>query len=258
MFYHEVLNGNANTKKFYSEPLTGFNKNAHKRLADHQKKLALFTKKLSSYDNFMKIMKGEMLAIKDQVKLKPHQVIFNQIWIFEMIIFCERQALSLRGHRDDSKFYNSSLLEFPSVNVSNFLELFHFRVAAGDEILKRHTSKAPINAKYMSKTISNELICLRGEEIVTGIISEVKESRVFSTLADEVRHCPNTEQMSLVIRFVDKSCQIREEFIQFLECESGTSGQELCLKIVNVIKDLSLEIGNLGEQGYDGAGNMAG
>ena len=77
-----------------------------------------------------------MLAIKDQVKLKPHQVIFNEIWIFEMIIFCERQALSLRGHRDDSKFYNTSLLEFTSVNVRNFLELIRFRVAAGDEIFE--------------------------------------------------------------------------------------------------------------------------
>ena len=39
----------------------------------------------------------------------------------------------------------------------------------------------------MSKTIENELICLCGEEIVTGVISEVKESRAFSILADEVR-----------------------------------------------------------------------
>ena len=110
----------------------------------------------------------------------------------------------------------------------------------------------------MSKTIQNELICLFGEEIVTDIISEVKESRVFSILADEVRDCSNTEQMSFVIRYVDKSCQIREEFIQFLECESGTSGQELYLKIVNVIRNLGLEISNLRGQGYDGAGNMAG
>ena len=85
----------------------------------------------------------------------------------------------------------------------------------------------------MSKTIQNELICLFGEEIVTDIISEVKESRVFSILADEVRDCSNTEQISFVMRYVDKSCQIREEFIQFLKCESGASGQELCLKIVN-------------------------
>ena len=75
-----------------------------------------------------------MLAIKDQVKLKPDQVIFNQTilkWIFETIIFfCGRQALSLRGHRDDAQFYNSSLLELTKVSVGNILELTRFRVSA--------------------------------------------------------------------------------------------------------------------------------
>ena len=149
------------------------------------------------------------------------------------------------------------MLEFTSVNVGNFLELIRFQVAAGDKILKKYILKAPSNATYMSKTIQYELIYLCGEEIDTGIISEVKESRVFSTLADEVRDCSNTEQMSFVIRFVDKSCQIREEYIQFLEFESGTSGQELYLKIINVIRNLGLEIGNLRGQGFDGAGKVA-
>ena len=64
--------------------------------------------------------------------------------IIETIIFCGRQALSLRGLRDDPQFYNSSLLELPSVNVGNFLELIRFRVAAGDEILKKASIlKAP-------------------------------------------------------------------------------------------------------------------
>ena len=57
--------------------------------------------------------------------------------IIETIIFCGRQALSLRGLRDDRQFYNSSLLEFPSVNVGNSLELIGFRVAAGDKIKKK-------------------------------------------------------------------------------------------------------------------------
>ena len=142
------------------------------------------------------------------------------------------------------------------MNVENYLQLIPFRVAAGDGILKRHILKAPINAKYISRTIQNELICLCGEEIVTGIISKVKESIVFSILADEVRDCSNTEQMSFAIRFVDNSCQIREEFMSFLECESGTSGQEHYLKIVNVIRDLGLEISNLRGHGYYRAGNM--
>ena len=112
----------------------------------------------------------------------------------------------------------------------------------------------------MSKTIQNELICLCGEEIVTDIISDVKESRFFFNFGrDEVRDCSNTEQMSFVMWYVDKSCQIREEFIQFLEWESGASGQEIYLKIDNVeTRNLGLEISNLRGQCYDGAGNMTG
>ena len=130
----------------------------------------------------MKILKGKILAIKDQVMLKPDQVIFNETVlesIIKTVIIWGRQALSLLGHRDDPLFYNSSLLEFTSVNVGNFWGPIHFRVAVGDAVLKRHILKAPSNAKYMPITIQNELICLLAEGIVTRIISEVKETRVF-------------------------------------------------------------------------------
>ena len=46
------------TKKLYSEPLTRFSKNAHKRLANHQHKTGTIPQKVMPiYDNFMKIMK---------------------------------------------------------------------------------------------------------------------------------------------------------------------------------------------------------
>ena len=139
------------------------------------------------YDNFIKVMKSKMLAIKEQIKLKPDEVTFNQTVlksVIETITFCGHEALSLSGHRDHPQFYNSSLLEFTSVNVGNVLEMIGFRDDSGDGILKVLILKAPSNAKYMSKTIKNELICLCGEEIITGIISQVKESRVFSILAN--------------------------------------------------------------------------
>ena len=80
--------------------------------------------------------------------------------IIETIIFCGGQALYLHGLRDDPQFYNSSLLELPSVNVGNFLELIRFRVAAGDEIKKKTTTNFKRTyyfyyAKYMSKTAQN-------------------------------------------------------------------------------------------------------
>ena len=77
LFYHEVSNGNTVTKNLSSEPLIGFGKNTHKRLADHQNKTGtIHHKPIPIYKNFMKIMKCKMLAIKDQ--LKPDQVIINK------------------------------------------------------------------------------------------------------------------------------------------------------------------------------------
>ena len=54
----------------------------------------------------------------------------------------------------------------------------------------------------MSKTKQNELICLCGEEIVTDIILEVKESRDFSILADKVRDCSNLNKCHLLFDFL--------------------------------------------------------
>ena len=128
----------------------------------------------------MKILKGKILAIKDQVMLKPDQVIFNETVlesIIKTVIIWGRQALSLLGHRDDPLFYNSSLLEFTSVNVGNFWGPIHFRVAVGDAVLKRHILKAPSNAKYMPITIQNELICLLAEGI--GLFQKLKRQEFF-------------------------------------------------------------------------------
>ncbi|XP_046862828.1 52 kDa repressor of the inhibitor of the protein kinase-like [Xenia sp. Carnegie-2017] len=67
------------------------------------------------------------------------------------------------------------------------------------------------------------------------IVEEVKHAKYFSILMDEATDCANIEQMSLVIRFVDKQFLIREDFLGFIPCTEGLSGE-----------------------GYDGAGNMAG
>ena len=92
------------------------------------------------------------------------------------------------------------------------------------EFSKSHILEAPSNAKCMSKTMWNGLSCLCGEEIITGITSEVRD-------------CSNTEKKIFFVRFAHKSYQTIEEFNQFLKCESATSPQELYLKFANVIRD---------------------
>ena len=48
LFYHEVPNGNTMRKNVYSEPLTGFSKNAHKTLADDQNKTGTIHQKYNA------------------------------------------------------------------------------------------------------------------------------------------------------------------------------------------------------------------
>ena len=61
--------------------------------------------------------------------------------------------------------------------------------------------------------------------------------------------------MALVIRFVDQNSEVREKFVDFLECDSGA--ENLVQKISKAIESVSLDMKDLRGQAYDGAGNMA-
>ena len=81
--------------------------------------------------------------------------------IVATIIFCGKQAISLRGHRDDWP----ALLERDddTHNAGNFYALLQFRIDAGDQILKEHLKMAHHNDMYTSKTIQNQMIVICGE-----------------------------------------------------------------------------------------------
>ncbi|XP_065658564.1 52 kDa repressor of the inhibitor of the protein kinase-like [Hydra vulgaris] len=177
--------------------------------------------------------------------------------IIETIILCGRLGLSLRGHRDDSEFHPENG-EFSNHTVGNFIELLHFRVKAGDKVLEDHLKYHQQNASYISKTSQNQLVRCCGEVITDTIIAEIKNSKYFSIIADEASDSSNKEQLSLVIRFVDSKFDIREEFISFLHCTNGVTGEGLFDILLKSISDFSLDIMNCRGQSYDGAGAMAG
>ena len=49
-------------------------------------------------------------------------------------------------------------------------------------------------------------------------MEQVKEAKFFSLMTDEVES-HHTEQLPIYLRFVDKECNIREEFLEFDKCE---------------------------------------
>ena len=66
------------------------------------------------------------------------------------------------------------------------------------------------------------------------------------------------EQLPLVLQFVDGSGTICEEFIDFICCDTGTTGAAIAEKILGALREYGLDLDYLRGQSYDGAGNMAG
>ena len=82
---------------------------------------------------------------------------------------------------------------------------------------------------------------------------------MYTVVADEVTDCYNTEQLSMVLRYVDpETSLIREDLVDFLECNTSIKGRCLADKITSCLQSYGLDLMKLRGQAYDGAGNVAG
>nr|XP_047146142.1 zinc finger MYM-type protein 1-like [Hydra vulgaris] len=154
------------------------------------------------------------------------------VLIIKTIIFLGRNDLAFRSYRDDNKYY-------PDIGESS-------------------TQKVLKNATYISKTTQNQLIDSCGKAIEEVLIKNVKHSIFYSILCDKAVDCSNTEQMSLVLRYVNSNNEICEDFLRLIDCKTGTSGLSLSLNVLNALQEFGLDIQNCRGQGYDDAGCMAG
>ena len=193
-------------------------------------------------------------SIENRLKQVTETEIANNRYIIKSIadavLFCGKQCIALRGHRDDST------ADSQSYNKGNFLALLEYSVRSGNVSLAKHLKDAGKNAMYTSKTIQNEIIECIGDHIRDGIISEIKEAKWFSILCDEVTDVAIKEQMSVVLRFIDSSCSIREEFMDFVYTERIT-GEVLAAKLKETIAKYGIDFQDCRGQGYDGASNIS-
>ena len=198
-----------------------------------------------------------MLSISEQLSdIQRNTVELNRQKlrsIIKTVVLCGKQDMALRGHRDDLSHLDES-----SGNPGIFQALLNFRVEAGDKVLANHFANGPRNATYRSKTIQNEIIEVLGTYIQDKIVAEINEAGAFSLLADEASDKNNKEQLPLVLRFVDKERNVREEFVGFYECEDGVTGQAIATLILKAVQELGLSMDFCKGQCYDGAGNMSG
>ena len=160
-------------------------------------------------------------------------------------LYLGRQGAAFRGHNESPDQQS---------NKGNFRELIEVISTYSPE-LRLYLEK---NRKttYLSPQIQNELIGVIGHDIIRAdVLDETREARYFSILGDESSSAKK-EFLSLVIRFVDKDCQIREEFLCFNQV-TKTSGQMLGERILQLVDSFGLDILKCRGQGYDGAAAMS-
>ena len=164
----------------------------------------------------------------------------NRIYITsvaEVVNFCGRQALPLRGHDESAT----------SDNRGNFIELLDL-VGQHDLVVRKKLSAK--RAFYTSPQIQNEIIQIQAGLIQSDMAAEVREAGVFSLLADESKDLGKHEQISISVRYWH-SGTVREAFLSFVRAEALTA-ESLTADIVKAVEDLGLSLKNCVSQSYDG------
>ena len=210
-------------------------------------------------ESFKSVMENKLLSIDQQLSNICAGIVSQNRkkikCIAETVIFCGRQGIALRGHRDDWKHVKNA----PDENPGNFLALLQFRVLSGDTILVEHLQSAHRNALYTSKTIQNEIIEICNNIVRETILKEIRAARCFSIMVDEATDAANDEQLTVSLRYVHPyTKKIEERFVAFSECVTGVSGKAIADRILQLFSNWQLSGSYLVAQTYDDAGAMAG
>ena len=150
-------------------------------------------------ESFKSVMENKLLSIDQQLSNIRAKIISQNRkkikCIVETVIFCGRQGIALRGHRDDWKHVK----DVPDENHGNFWALLQFRILSDDTVLAEHLQSAHQhrNALYTSKTIQNEIIDICDSIIRETILKEIHAARYFSIMVDEATDAANDEQLTV-------------------------------------------------------------
>ncbi len=223
-----------------NRPLIDY-KRATEKLTDHFQGKKFHKAALQAAEAFTATMNNPDLAIDRRLSSeRSKRAAENRLKlssIAETVLFCGRQGLAFRGHRDDGP----SIEENPHANHGNFLALLQFRVQAGDHVLEEHLKTAPGNALYTSKTVQNQMIAIPGDNIRRKLLEMVQKAGFFSVIADEATDTVNDEQLSICVRFLDGGLP-HEKFLAFHECQSGVTGEALADDILSKLAEWQLQL----------------
>ena len=137
---------------------------------------------------------------------------FCLLKIIECLQYLAPQAMLMQGDTDEE---------------SNFIQLLKLRGKDQPVLLKWLERK---DDKYTSHEIQNEIISIMANNVIRDLIADIRGG-FFAIIVDEYTDISNKEQLTICIRWIDKSLEVHEDFLGFFNIPD--TGAET---IVSVIK----------------------
>ncbi|XP_045791578.1 zinc finger MYM-type protein 1-like [Trifolium pratense] len=173
----------------------------------------------------------------------------NHAWRKCNALMNQKQHIELGiAFRGDDESVNSK-------RKGNFLEILHFLTSHNEEIDKV-LRQCRGNLKLVAPDIQKDIVKAVARETSKAIICDIN-GYLFSILIDESRDSSVKEQMSLVLRYVDKKGHVIERFFGVVHV-ANTSAISLKLSLESLFAKYNLSLSRVRGQGYDGASNMQG
>nr|XP_047132570.1 LOW QUALITY PROTEIN: zinc finger MYM-type protein 1-like [Hydra vulgaris] len=208
----------------------------------------------------------------------------NSVFCFCCLLFDNNSKSNLVSDEKDSLRWQNVLLRLMNITLylaennmafrgssdklvtpqnGKFLGLIQV-LAKFDPVMQKHLAlaiKGDTSDHYCGKNIQNELIDLMSQKVNDVIINRVLKAVYYSIIPDCTPDISRKEQLSLTIRIVDLSLDIRVEikeyFLGFFFVSDST-GLGLTEVLIELLTKHGLEISNCRGQGYDNGSNMKG
>ncbi|XP_018362137.1 PREDICTED: uncharacterized protein LOC108760594 [Trachymyrmex cornetzi] len=113
--------------------------------------------------------------------------------------------------------------------------------------------------KFGSNKNGNYMMLLEiiAHKVVSKIIDEIRDAKYFSIIVDSTPDISHIDQLSFVVRYINKSGLPVERFIKFIP-NTGHKAEDIFNVVITTLETYKLDINDCRGQSYDNASNMSG
>lgn len=170
--------------------------------------------------------------------------------IVEVVKFLASTGLAFRGN-------NQIIGNKSNGNYLGCIELLAKYDPWLQQHLHDHANKGKGAVLYLSIGVCDEFIEILGNNVRNVIISELKKAKFFSIIIDSTPDISHSDQLTIVVRYVNTVGIPVERFLSFIE-NVGHKVEEMEKCVMKVFTNFEINLQDCRGQSYDNASNMSG